>query len=97
MPRNPEPKRFSPSEKAKLVLIFERKGRDREKFRLAARSEMNLRDWNLPTTKTLKNWIQQLEETGSLERRSYSRERYKPKSACYRERLWTICIKAGAK
>lgn len=63
-------------ERARLILLYERSGRSYETFRLAARREFNLRDWQLPDPRTLTHWIQKFEETGSLGRRPYGRERY---------------------
>jgi hypothetical protein len=61
---------FTPQEKAKLVLLFERCDRSYSDFRKRARSELGLRPNALPPVNTLKYWIERFEETGSVNRQN---------------------------
>ena len=66
---------FTLPERAKLILLYGRCNREYEEFRITARRERNLRDWNLPHPDTIRRWIEKFEETGSLEREPYHREK----------------------
>jgi len=67
-------KDFSLPEKAQFILMSERNGCDYDQFCRAAWQEKNLRRRDLPQPKTLQNWRMKFLETGSLERRPYSRD-----------------------
>ena len=67
---------YSLPEKARFILLYERNKRDYEEFCLSARRELNLRRHALPPLRTLQHWLEKFEETGSLERRPYYRDRY---------------------
>jgi transposase len=77
---------FTIQEKARYVLLYERNCRQYKPFKVAARNDLRDRgviagqanqhtDALIPARSTMISWIKLFEETGSLGRRPYSRER----------------------